>query len=434
MPAARIHEVIAKKINVDYNMDEVLLRLGTIAPDCWRNVDESTGINTKEVSHFWDFRIKQGEANNYIEFYLKYYNKMNNPFYFGYLVHLITDQYWKSKIDPLYVKKDKWKLKDGTDYDIKNDPKYFDEKANEWKIKDDPSKEYGKHFGYYEELKMQKKLVDKYNLDAFPINQEDVPNLDVDIDELCLDGLFSKNDKQGTTEFVNGSLNTSIVDNESIVYDFNEYEKHIDETVEFVKSELIRLKGIKELDDNKIKIAVDIDDTLLCTKELEKYYWDKFLHDNPDINPEQEYSWGNPVLSRFWSEYREKMAFGKVKNNAPEAMNTLINSGYRVDLLSARPLDKYAQLKKKMVEYFEELNIKYDFLNIGFRSKKEFLKEHKYDILIDNEMKHIIEAESVGVIPILYGNNPDYNGYQTDKWEEIPLLIQNIVNEKLKKI
>ena len=103
MPAARIHEVVAKKINKDYNMDETLLRLGTIAPDCWRRVDASTGINSKEVSHFWDFKVKQGEANNYLEFYLKYYSKMNNPFYFGYLLHLMVDQYWKTMIDPLYV-------------------------------------------------------------------------------------------------------------------------------------------------------------------------------------------------------------------------------------------------------------------------------------------------------------------------------------------
>ena len=426
MPSARIHEAVAKKINADYNMDEILLRLGTIAPDCWRNVDDSTGINTKEVSHFWDFKVKEGEANNYIEFFIKYYDKMNNPFYFGYLLHLIVDQYWKTEIDSLYVENNIWKLKDGTIYDPANDPKYFDEEANEWKMKDDPDKKYGRHFGYYEGLKMQKYLVSKYNLGDLPTKMEDIPNFDVNIDELCLDGLFGDN---GTAHFVNGSLNTPIADNESILYDFNIFEQHINETVDFVKSELIRLKQIKELDDNKLKIAVDIDDTLLCTKELEKYYWGVFLRDNPDVNPDQEYTWGNPVLRRFWNEYREKMAFGRAKDKASESMSKLVDEGYRVDLLSARPLERYAKLKQKLVDYFEQLNIKYNFLNIGFRSKKEFLKEHGYDILIDNEMKHILEAESVGVTPILYGYNPEYKGYQTDNWEEIPAIIQEIANK-----
>ena len=102
MPSARIHEAIAKELNVDYKFDELLLRIGTVSPDCWRNVDSESGIKDKYLTHFWDFRIKDGQANDYKEFYLKYYNKLNNPFYFGYLVHLIVDQYWKTFIDPKY--------------------------------------------------------------------------------------------------------------------------------------------------------------------------------------------------------------------------------------------------------------------------------------------------------------------------------------------
>ena len=432
MPAARIHEVIAKKINVDYNMDEILIRLGTIAPDCWRNVNSSTGINSKEVSHFWDFKIKQGEANNYVEFYLKYYNKMNNPFYFGYLLHLITDQYWKSTIDPMYVVDRKWRLKDESYYDLDNDSKYFDEEENRWKIKEDPTKNYGRWFGYYETLKMQKKLATKYNLGVLPINREDISNFDVDIDELSLDGLFGE---KGTVKFVNGSLDTGIgiEDNESIVYDFDKFEQHINDTVDFIKKELVRLKQIKDIDDSKIKIAVDIDNTILCTEEAKNYYWDIFLKENTDINPIQERTGDNPIIVRFWDEYRDRIAFGKVKDKAPESISNLINEGYRIDLLSSRPLDKYAKLKKQLVDYLENIGIKYNFLNIGFHSKKEFLKEHKYDILIDNEMRHIIDAESVGVTPILYGNNPDYDGYQTDNWEEIPIIIQEIINKNDKR-
>ena len=47
MPAARIHEAIAKKINTEYNLDERLLRIGTVSPDCWRNVPKESGIKDK---------------------------------------------------------------------------------------------------------------------------------------------------------------------------------------------------------------------------------------------------------------------------------------------------------------------------------------------------------------------------------------------------
>ena len=84
-----------------------------------------------------------------------------------------------------------------------------------------------------------------------------------------LTSLFGPN---GTINYINTKIMPSEVDEESILYDHDDIEKYLNDTVMFVKKELNRLKQIKEQDDLKIKIAVDIDDTLLCTKELEEYY------------------------------------------------------------------------------------------------------------------------------------------------------------------
>lgn len=64
---------------------------------------------------------------------------------------------------------------------------------------------------------------------------------------------------------------------ESVIYDDESIENSLNETVAYVKKELERLKQIKLEYDLKIKIAVDIDDTILSTKELEEYYWNIFL-------------------------------------------------------------------------------------------------------------------------------------------------------------
>ena len=78
--------------------------------------------------------------------------------------------------------------------------------------------------------------------------------------------------------------------------------------------------------------------------------------------------------------------------------------------------------------------INYDYLNIGFYEKKYFLQEHQYDILIDNDIRHMIEAEEIGITPILYGPyNNEYKGYQTNNWEEIPQIIEKIIKKKVKK-
>ena len=205
----------------------------------------------------------------------------------------------------------------------------------------------------------------------------------------------------------------------------------INETVIFIKKELIRLKEEYAIVSEKYKIAVDIDDTLLSTKELEDYYWNIFLQDNPEVDPDREYKWGDAELARFWAQYREKMAFGKIKEGAPECLDYLLKRGFIVDLLTARPMEKYASLKKDLVEYFEKNNLHYNYINFGFYSKTEFLKEHNYDLLIDNELRHVKSANEVGIDAILFGlNNSDYDGYQASNWHEVENTLKRILNNK----
>lgn len=413
MPSARIHEVIAKEINNEYCMDEILLRIGSVSPDCWRNVKTDSGVKDKYLTHFWDFRIKDGQANDYDEFYFKYYNQLSNPFYFGYLIHLMTDQYWKTYVDTKYEVQENgvsgFKLKDGSFHDNEN-----------W-------------FGYFEDIKLQKMLAKKYNLGYLPTEASDIDNFFFQIDELNLSGLFGPN---GTLSYINDELSFDDVNQESVIYDLEDIVNSIHETVAFIKQELKRLKALKCTLDTKFKIAVDIDDTLLSTKELEIHYWNVFLQENPDINPNKEYRWGDLELARFWSEYREKMAFGRIKNGAVSCLDELIEKGYIVDLLSARPMDKYASLKKRLVEYFESNNLHYNHINLGFYSKVEFLKEHDYTLLIDNDLRHVEEANAAGINTILFGPfNPNYSGYQTDDWNKIPGIIDKIFGSlKVNKI
>ena len=404
MPSARIHEAIVKRINEQYNMNELLLRIGTVSPDSWRNVPADSGVKDKYLSHFWNFRIKDGQANDYVDFYLKYYNNLDNPFYFGYLLHLIVDQYWKTYVDQRYEKTENGesfvKLKGGS-Y-IKNE---------NW-------------FSYHEGIKMQKRLAKKYDLGLLPIVPDEIENFQCNISELNLKGLFGED---GTLAYINNTLPMDDTNDESVIYDDESIELAIEQTIEFVRKELIRLKTIKEEYDKKIKIAVDIDDTILSTKELEDYYWKKFIEKHPEIDKSIKYKWGDPELILFWKEYREDMAFGKVKQNVPESFNILREEGYVLDLLSARPLDKYSSLKKKLSDYFESKGISYNYMHLGFYSKIEFLKEHNYDVLIDNDLRHIEAANEAGIATILFGpHNDGYQGFQTSDWSEIPNLIKQI--------
>ena len=97
---------------------------------------------------------------------------MNNPFYFGYLLHLIVDQYWKTYIDPRYEKK------------VNGESFVVDKNGN--LVKDE------NWYSYYEGIKMQQRLAQKCNLDYLPINQDEDLNFNCNIDELNLNGLFGE--------------------------------------------------------------------------------------------------------------------------------------------------------------------------------------------------------------------------------------------------
>ena len=388
MPSARIHEAIAKELNKEKTYDELLLRLGTIAPDSWRNVEKESGYQDRFLTHLRDYRIKNSVLYGYKEFFYKYYDQLNNPFYFGYLIHLMGDQYWKNFIDPKYRM-----IQDG---------------KKVIKLKDGTITDFDSEFEYKESLKMEKEIAKLYNLNKLPIKQEEVKNLECDIDELNLNGLFGV---YGSLNY----LNTEVLptnNEQSLIYDTNDIINYIKETAKVIEKEIKNLEIEKEEEDKKVKIAIDLDDTILNTKEIEEEY----LKNTP-----------NKDLAKVRDEYREEIATNvTVKEGASFATNQLLVNGNRVDIVSSRPLNKNAEYKKVFVDNLVKHNVNYNFFHMGFYSKKQFLKDQHYDILIDDDIKNVMLAKAIGVTPILFGTNPNYNGYQTNNWNDIPYIVEEI--------
>lgn len=318
MPPARVHEVIAKKINKDFNYDELLLRIGSVAPDCWRNAPPSSGIKDKYFTHFWNFRSNEAQANDYEEFYFKYYNHMHNPICFGYLLHLITDQYWKTNIDTRFIFN-------------KNGQKYM-------KLINGQIIDYDNLFSYRDSLKIQRSLAKKYNLGKLPIKKEDIPNFNCDIEELnlAIKGLFGE---KSTLNYINREISPNMEDEIPEIYELNKIINYIDETIEFIKKELLRLEKSKLDYDKKIKIAINVDKNIKIVNE-----------------------------------------------NVVKEINHLYSKGYIVDLLINLPLNEYAQLKENIVRYFKDNKLNYRYLICS----DKYLKEHDYDILIKSSINSIL--------------------------------------------
>lgn len=372
MASARIHEVIAKEINKDYHMDEVLIRIGSVAPDSWRNVENNLIFKDKYLTHFWNYRIKDGQANDYSEFYSKYYNELSNPVYFGYLIHLMTDQYWKTYVDPKYEfkknNKNMLKMKDGIFLVDKN------------------------NFAHAERVRLQKILARIYKLGYFPIEESEIKNFYCKIDELDLSGLFGQN---GTLNYINSKLSPddNYESQEFKLYDFNDIINSIYETIEFIKRELIRLEMLHNSLSMKYKIAIDIETLLLESLNNEKGI--------------------------------------KLQKNIQECLDYLISNDYIVDLITSMSKNNFLKIKRNLVESLEENNLNYNYINFGFSSKLQFLKERGYNLLIDNDIKYIKSANSVGIDTILFNEyDKEYNGYQSSDWFNVKSLVNKIYINK----
>ena len=98
MPTFVIHEAIAKKINEKYNFEELPFLIGSVAPDSW-HCAKHFGNENRLMFHF---QKTDKDLDGYDKFYEKYKNFMDNPFYVGYYIHLLTDVYFKKYVYPKY--------------------------------------------------------------------------------------------------------------------------------------------------------------------------------------------------------------------------------------------------------------------------------------------------------------------------------------------
>ena len=220
MPSFVIHSVVAQKINKFFNLDEELFILGNIMPDCWRNTPAA--MEGRNKSHFQP----QGEDStpeDYEAFYNKYSNHMDNPIYMGYLIHLMTDIYWRKYILPEYIikvnDKECLRLRDGNLVMDCNVGRFCDREAR----------------------KLTFELLTKNAVFGFPevTDVSQIENFECDIEELDLSGL------PNTLRYANKVIDESYPE-KSIVFDPNHLEHQINQMV------IAIYKKVKELQSREL--------------------------------------------------------------------------------------------------------------------------------------------------------------------------------------
>lgn len=214
MPAGSYHLSVAKIVNKELHQDEYVFNIASIAPDCWRH---SKLHSDKYTSHF-SIPYEMNGLNVFIEdyksFYNKYKNNLDDPFVLGYLIHLMTDFYYKENVTSRYQFKidgvKKIKTKDG----------YFE-----------GTNEEIKEYLHNQNAIATAKIAKHFNVEVIGLDKV----IECFVDEIDLSGLIN------TINYIN-EANFKVFTSESEIYEDDDLFNDVINCSKFILKELENLK------------------------------------------------------------------------------------------------------------------------------------------------------------------------------------------------
>ena len=183
-----------------------------------------------------------------------------------------------------------------------------------------------------------------------------------------------------------------------------------------------------------MRIGVDIDDTLINTKEVQLTKWIEYTTNNPHPRYNHELPaninhFGDPYIDRFWDEYREVLSFSpSFKEGAVEALMHLRSLGNEVVIITSRPQEKYQDLVERIYNMCRNSGLQVDDIATDVFDKGAYCKEHNIDIFIDDDIRHISSANKYEVYTILFNEDPNYIGLQLTDWGSVDKLLTKITH------
>lgn len=167
MPSHKIHLAIAVRVNKILNLDNDSIMLGSVLPDLSKNKEHSKAHYQKGKTDL------EGLANP--DWFLKENsNKMTNPVFVGYLIHLLTDKYYN-----------KYFFENFFLYDKNNEGIGLIMKGKKITM-DNAKKKYYKHheFDKYDKWLLNHNYVQKFSSFNCLENVEDIKNIKFDKEQL----------------------------------------------------------------------------------------------------------------------------------------------------------------------------------------------------------------------------------------------------------
>ena len=192
-----------------------------------------------------------------------------------------------------------------------------------------------------------------------------------------------------------------------------------------------------------MNIAVDIDDTLNIVqraKLAEAYI--KRNHLPFEIT--------DPYADKFvkvvnWRE-EDAIAFirdggmvvftdAPVRKGAREALERWRAQGHNITILTSRPKDWFINPEAISRDWLQKRKIPYDTLAAQIADKGTYCREHRIDVLVDNDVDHCVAAQQPGVAAVLAAGRHCMNRlseveFFASDWEGIERCVAEIARRK----
>ena len=158
-----------------------------------------------------------------------------------------------------------------------------------------------------------------------------------------------------------------------------------------------------------MRIAVDIDDTLNVVDRVTRaqaYIARKglpFVLKNPRAGAFVEtFDWAWEDVTAFMREGGITVfTDAEARTGAREALQTLIDEGHEIVILTARIKEWFGNPEKLSRDWLEKRRIPYHSLVAEVWEKGEYCKEHAIDVLVDDNLEICRKAQRLGVGTVL---------------------------------
>ncbi len=191
-----------------------------------------------------------------------------------------------------------------------------------------------------------------------------------------------------------------------------------------------------------MRIGIDIDDVITETSIAVKEYIEKYDKDGDMMNHIEEVMRGDMptqnIKDFFKNESSKIFKRVKLKPNASQVIEKLINSGNEIFIITSRGDPKMKGTTECTLEYFRNNNIKYTKILFNSFEKAKICKENKIDLMIDDSEKYCREILKENIKSILFTSEINKTIptkiERVNNWLELEEKIDTIINKDNKKI